>query len=136
MKIKVEKLQTLALDNHTFPLRTIIKFGIVGKVVLGTIRPCQFRFRLRITLDSFYARMEAPFMRKYRFDWPNFASDRSAKSHWPSPYRPRRGFPFLSFTKWRRPCSKVNSNLTFEYFDSICDNFALKILFSIIQKDR
>ena len=40
MKIKVEKLQTLALDNHTLPLRTIIKFGIVGKVVLGTIRPC------------------------------------------------------------------------------------------------
>ena len=40
LKIKVEKLQTLALDNHTFPLRTIVKFGIVGKVVLGTIRPC------------------------------------------------------------------------------------------------
>ena len=39
LKIKVEKLQTLALDNHTFPLRTIVKFGIVGKV-LGTIRPC------------------------------------------------------------------------------------------------
>ena len=40
LKIKVEKLQTLALDNHTFLLRTIVKFGIVGKVVLGTIRPC------------------------------------------------------------------------------------------------